>query len=338
MKNQIPDFLQEKLKLTKSCASKFPDDIKAFLISYAVFYDWPSTLKLQTIFRLIKMNISNLDKCGLDGCNNKIRLVNKYPYFSVGCCMQHSLAITNIKKYGVENIMQCDFGKKKLKKSMLKKYGVENPTQNKEILDKIKRTNLEKYGVEWNINSDQSIIKQKRTMKEKYGVEFAQQSLEIQEKTKNTNLLRYGHEFVGQVDKFIIKKENTNLIKYGHKHQMHNSLIAEKALVNAFKLKAYKWNNGEFSFIQGYEDKALKELELIGYTFDDVITSSVNMPEILYYFEGVKHRYYPDFYIPSENKIVEVKSEYTLIADWDKNQAKFEATRNLGFDFILKVY
>jgi len=32
-----------------------------------------------------------------------------------------------------------------------------------------------------------------------------------------------------------------------------------------------------------------------------------------------------------------VKSDYTLEKEWDKNQAKFEATRNLGFDFKLEV-
>jgi len=81
----------------------------------------------------------------------------------------------------------------------------------------------------------------------------------------------------------------------------------------------------------------LKELENNGYKFNDVLTNTKDMPEIRYMFEGKEHRYYPDFYIPSENKIIEVKSEYTLQADWEQNQAKFKATRNLGFDFNLEV-
>lgn len=81
----------------------------------------------------------------------------------------------------------------------------------------------------------------------------------------------------------------------------------------------------------------LKELEEDGYKFEDVFTSPVDMPKIQYLMDGKQHRYYPDIYIPKENIIIEVKSSYTLQKDWAKNQAKFEATRNLGFDFRLEV-
>jgi len=118
---------------------------------------------------------------------------------------------------------------------------------------------------------------------------------------------------------------------------MQNAEIFEKAQQNSFRRKEYIWTSGEISLLQGYEPIVLKELENDGYKFNDILTSPKDMPEITYFFEGKEHRYYPDFYIPSENKIIEVKSDYTLQADWDKNQAKFEATRNLGFDFILEV-
>ena len=54
-------------------------------------------------------------------------------------------------------------------------------------------------------------------------------------------------------------------------------------------------------------------------------------------FEGKKHRYYPDFYIPEENLIIEVKSQWTLDLHKDKNQAKFQAVKEAGFNFRLEV-
>jgi len=50
-----------------------------------------------------------------------------------------------------------------------------------------------------------------------------------------------------------------------------------------------------------------------------------------------KHRYYPDFYIPNENKIIEVKSEYTLNRELERNHIKFEATKLMGFNFVLEI-
>jgi len=42
------------------------------------------------------------------------------------------------------------------------------------------------------------------------------------------------------------------------------------------------------------------------------------MPEIWYEFEDKRRRYYPDIYIKSQNKIIEVKSDYTFYKEYDK--------------------
>ena len=81
----------------------------------------------------------------------------------------------------------------------------------------------------------------------------------------------------------------------------------------------------------------MQELEDQGYNFNDILTSNKDMPEIWYMFEGKKHRYYPDFYIPEENLIIEVKSQWTLDLHKDKNQAKFQAVKEAGFNFRLEV-
>lgn len=61
------------------------------------------------------------------------------------------------------------------------------------------------------------------------------------------------------------------------------------------------------------------------------------MPEIWYNFCSEEHRYYPDFYIPKENILIEVKSEWTLELNKEKNEAKFKAVKELGFNFRLEL-
>lgn len=61
------------------------------------------------------------------------------------------------------------------------------------------------------------------------------------------------------------------------------------------------------------------------------------MPQIMYILKGKNKRYFPDIYIPKENIIIEVKSDYNSNIEVDKNQAKWKATRDLGYDFRVEV-
>lgn len=53
--------------------------------------------------------------------------------------------------------------------------------------------------------------------------------------------------------------------------------------------------------------------------------------------ESNLHRYYPDIYIQSLNKIIEVKSTYTYKIDFDKNLKKAKACKSLGFNFAFMI-
>lgn len=125
------------------------------------------------------------------------------------------------------------------------------------------------------------------------------------------------------------KIKETNLERYG--------LLFPNMLSNGYGHKEYKWKTGEISIVQGYEPIVLKELEDSGYTYEMVITGSSRIPTIPYEFENKKHLYYPDIFIPSENLIIEVKSDYTLNKEFDRNKAKFDAVKELGFNFKLEV-
>ena len=80
-----------------------------------------------------------------------------------------------------------------------------------------------------------------------------------------------------------------------------------------------------------------KSIVTYKYTYDMVCTGATEMPQLWYEFENSTHRYFPDIYIPTENLLIEVKSPWTVSLDVDKNQAKFKAVKDAGFDFRLEV-
>jgi len=93
--------------------------------------------------------------------------------------------------------------------------------------------------------------------------------------------------------------------------------------------------DGETIKVQGYERFVVPVL-IEKYGRDDVLVGFEIKP-IEYELNGELKKYYPDIYIKSENKIVEVKSTYTFDYDKEKNLAKREGCikRGFGFEFYI---
>ena len=133
------------------------------------------------------------------------------------------------------------------------------------------------------------------------------------------------------------KKVATHLKNFGVDYPAQHLETFEKQQKNKYKRKEIELPSGKVVKLQGNEPFTLLNELLIKYDESEIIMGNKNMPEIWYDFENKKHRYFPDFYIPKENLIIEVKSEYTLQKQWDKNQAKFQAVKDAGFNFRLEV-
>lgn len=101
--------------------------------------------------------------------------------------------------------------------------------------------------------------------------------------------------------------------------------------------KDYMFPSGKIIRIQGYENLALDEL-VKKFNENDIITNKRDMPKINYNFEDKQKRYYPDIWIKSINKIIEVKSTWTYKRDLVKNKLKEISTKELKFDFEFWVY
>jgi hypothetical protein len=161
-------------------------------------------------------------------------------------------------------------------------------------------------------------------------------------RSKLTNLERYGVENPFQSEELKEKTKKTNLKKYGCEHHMQNVEVSEKALKSTMKGKSYIFPNGRIVHCQGYEPRCI-DLLLETYNEDDILVMRSDMPNIWYNSctrKGKRSIYYPDIFIPKENIVIEVKSEYTLNLEKDKenNIAKFKATVQAGYELHLYVF
>lgn len=74
------------------------------------------------------------------------------------------------------------------------------------------------------------------------------------------------------------------------------------------------------------------------YAEEEILYKKSDLPKIFYIDkEGKSHRYYPDFYIPKENLLIEVKSTYTYEASIDVNLLKEKSSLNCGYKFKFLI-
>lgn len=238
--------------------------------------------------------------------------------------------LTMLKKYGFEHYSktlefselmkqlhksQDDFfNEDKRKQTCLKRYGVEYALQSKEVQEKRIKTLLQIYGYD-NISKVQEIKDKKiKTFMSIYGFDHPLKSPKIQNKIKETNLVRYGVENPMQNADIFIKNNNSDKMSYN-----------------------YTFPSNDVIRIQGYEKYAL-DILLETNNESNIITDQNDMPEIWYDVYGNYKRYYPDIYLKNDNKIIEVKSQYTLYRDIYKNLNKKKACEYSGIKFEFWVF
>jgi len=135
------------------------------------------------------------------------------------------------------------------------------------------------------------------------------------------------------------KRVITNMERYGVAYPMQNADIAEKQGKETYQWKEYKFPCGTTVKYQGYENLAYDELVKEGYVCNDLVTSRKKVPEIWYEtHDGSRHRYYVDIYIPSKNKMIEVKSTWTYEKKRDKVHAKGHQCKSNGYEYEIWIY
>jgi hypothetical protein len=273
----------------------------------------------------------------------KIRQTNMKNY-GVPCTLldpgvQSKIRQTNITRHGTEFTMQNQEVKEKAIQTSLNNYGVTNPMKSEIVQNKVKQTNLERLGVEYPMQNAEVKEKSRQTCIETYGYENPMQNKEVKEKMVQTNMEKYGVPCTLMLPEVQAKIIETNIEKYGTPNPMQNPQIFMKQQKSAYSRKSFIFPSGKEVLVQGYEPYCLKDLISIeNISEQDIIVGATAMPRISYEYEDNNHIYFPDIYIISMNKIIEVKSLYTANCESKKIVTKLNACEEQGLNVELRIY
>jgi hypothetical protein len=242
---------------------------------------------------------------------------------------------TTIKKYGVDHCLKNKEVMQKLQNTNMKKYGKKSVAQVEEFKEKRKKTNMERYDNECSMKSP--IVKEnhKKAIYKKQGG-YTYNVPELMVKVKKTMMERYDVENPMHSDEFKNKIKETNLEKYDVEYPMQNKEIMSKALSTSYKKKDYILPSGKIIQCQGYENFALDDLLQI-YEEDNII-NGIDVPDLWYEKNGKKRRHFVDFYIPTENKCIEIKSTFTLSQEKNNVFEKQKYAKEQGYLYEIWVY
>lgn len=299
-----------------------------------------------------KFNYKSLIKgtCVFEGCDKIFEKVfnNVIKYESYYCeeCTQkvriEKYEQKCLEKYGVPNPNQVEDVRQKYENTMIEKYGVPTPLKNPSIEEKRIKTNMEKYGVDNPLKNPSIEEKRIKTNIERYGAGNAmeakndEEKQEINKKREKTMMNKSDDE----KKEMLEKRQATCFKKYGVKNPMQNAVISQKCGKNAFKLKQYVLPSGKIINLQGYEHHCIYDLiKKENINESDILNERADVPEIWYKDQNnVERRHFVDFFIKSLNKMIEVKSEWTLSIAEEKIFLKQKAAHQLGYDYEIRVY
>lgn len=324
---------------TTGCCNKFYKTFRILLRSKNYCHE------CSVINGKIKSTETNIKKYGVknplqnEKIRNKIKNTNIKLYGTENPfqndIIKNKIKNTILNKYGVEHISQSNFHSIKKKETLINNYGVDNPMKCEKFKNKVKLTNLKKYGVEYCLQNKEIMNKMIETNLKKYGTNYSFQNEIIKNKIKEKLLTKYCVDNVSKLAKIRNKAEETMLKKYGFRYSSQNPYISDKQFANSNKL--YKFPSGKVIQIQGYENFAL-DILIKRYNDDEIINRRIEMPKIFYEYKKINRVYFPDFYIPKDNLIIEVKSDYTYKKHLIKNILKAHAVRKLNYNYEVWIF
>lgn len=302
----------------------------------------------ERIYHIIN-DLSEKPRCNHPDCNNYLKFYtfkNPYKQACSNVCGVYFNKNIKLERYGDANYNNAE-------KMLKTKEENDSYTLMKE---NHKKTCLERFGVEHHWQLPEIREKMIDTFMENYGCDHPMKNSDVLELVKKTNIERYGYENTFQVPEFKEKIHNSNVENYGVGMPLLNPEINAKGKATMVKIfgveyysqtglghSGYKWKeytlpSGKIIKIQGYEGRYIPIL-IRAFGEENIIFERKEMPEIWYKgLDEKEHRYFPDFYIPKYNLIIEVKSMFTYLVEENKNKLKFEAVKELGYNFKLKVY
>jgi hypothetical protein len=226
----------------------------------------------------------------------------------------------------------------KRKKTNIEKYGIDIASKLPEVIEKNKQTHIQNWG-DYAMRNAELLKKRNNTYIERHGG-IGMGSNSIYKKVKQTTSERYGVEYFSKTNDWYDKCVNSALLKYGQTWTSKVDYINSRQQSGGFSYYDFEFPSGKVVRVQGYEPKVLAKL-VIDYDEDNIVVGVQDIINCIgffhYEYEGETHRYYPDIYIKSENRVIEVKSTYTFNKEKEKNLLKRDSVLNKGinFNFII---
>jgi hypothetical protein len=252
---------------------------------------------------------------------------------------QQKTIITNKQRYGVERPAQNEDIHNKMTQTIKEKYGVENPFENKEVKQKIKETLIKKYGVQHPSQSEDIKRRKVNTCIKNHGVNNPSQKQDIKIKKIETCKKNYGVEHPFQSEEIREKSKQTSRQNYGVDYPNQSQEFQAQNQHKAYKRKEFGMPSGDIRIVQGAEPFALRDLLEGGYTEDQIETNREHVPRIQYDCNGKQKYYFPDIFLPHENKLIEVKSTWTYKTDWDKKlKYQQQSCKDQGYAYEIWIY
>lgn len=148
-----------------------------------------------------------------------------------------------------------------------------------------------------------------------------------------TNMIeKYGVENSFQLDVVKQKSKDTLLQKYGVEHPQFSNECK-------FKWKIYTYPSGKIIKYQGYENFGLDLLLSKKYNENEIITDRKYIPKIKYTdLNGKIRKYCADIWIPNENLLIEIKSNFTYRMHKENIHHKKIGVISSGYNFQLFVF
>lgn len=250
---------------------------------------------------------------------------------------------TNQKKYGKDWQTQSKLVQAKIEETSLKRYGTKRPSQAEVIKEKTKEHNLAVWSCERTSQNETVRAKQKKTCLERYGTENPLNNKEIQQKaearSKKSCIERYGVTSVFKLPDIRKKAEQTCLEKYGVKNYMQS--LERKSRFEQYCLE--NWGVKNPAQVRRFRQKAAKryvydqigfdsswELAIWIYAKDHNEEIERELCKFEYFFNGVKHYYFPDFLY--KTNLIEIKGNQFF----DKS-GKMICPYNHNFDMLMEA-
>ena len=180
-----------------------------------------------------------------------------------------------------------------------------------------------------------SVERSEKTCMEKYGVRNAAMLAEVREKIDKAYEERYGCH-PKRTKEVHEKWINTMKERFGGHHNQ-NREVQIKAEQNSYKFKEFTMPSGKIIKYQGYENLAIIELLKL-YDEKDIYIGRADVPIIKYKSDEKERVYFPDIYVKSINKIIEVKSEWTIKLQSARIDDRAKSVKEDGYAFEVWVY